>query len=281
MTLDRDAIHDASLGLPLGTIEDDSLFASFDDVFDNTASYDWFVSDVSNHQSLHATPETSPLNQFRSEWSDQKRSHEPQTSGLDNSPFFSTDSRPRKAGQRPNVFQNPAIDQDDQLLQFKSLSPEHRVVDCNGKSVPMSITAQLQGNFFLANSQPDGDSELTIHRRNLFRISGMISTSSKSCCVVDELGNLTALASVNVCLTATESIEGRRVEVIQVSSSKTTVPALSSAAEDSSPRAPVPIRLGLTTGAGSPGEEKALSFMWKRLQFRSSTANSRLFICVS
>jgi hypothetical protein len=147
--------------------------------------------------------------------------------------------------------------------------------------VPISIAAQLQGNFFLANSQPDGDPELTIHRRNLFRISGMISPSSKSCCVVDELGNLAAVASVNICLTAMESIEGKRIEVIQVSSSKTGVPALSSAAKDSSSPTPVPIRLDLTTESGIPREEKALSFMWKRLQFRSSTANSRSSIFVS
>ncbi|KAK5228366.1 hypothetical protein LTR72_002249 [Exophiala xenobiotica] len=269
-----DAIHDASLGLPLGTIEDDSVFASFDDVFDNTASYDWFVSDVSNHQSLHATPETSPSTQFPTGWNDQKRSHQPQTSQLDNSSLLSTASGLRKASQRPNVFQNPAIDQGDQVLQFKSLPPEHSVVDCDGESVPISIAAQLQGNFFLANSQPDGDPELTIHRRNLFRISGMISPSSKSCCVVDELGNLAAVASVNICLTAMESIEGKRIEVIQVSSSKTGVPALSSAAKDSSSPTPVPIRLDLTTESGIPREEKALSFMWKRLQFRSSTANN-------
>jgi hypothetical protein len=143
------------------------------------------------------------------------------------------------------------------------------------------ITAQLQGNFFLANSQPDGDPELTIHRRNLFRVSGMVSPSSKSCCVIDELGNLAAVASVNICLTAMESIEGKRIEVIQVSSSKPGVPAPSSAAKDSSSPTPVPIRLDLTTESGIPGEEKALSFMWKRLQFRSSTANSRSSIFVS
>jgi hypothetical protein len=279
LTLNRDAIHDASLGLPTGTIEDDSLFASFDDVFDNTASYDWFVSDVSNHPSLHATPETSPSTQFPTGWNDQKRSHRPQTSQLDNSSLLSTESGPRKVSQRPNVFQNPAIDQDDQVLQFKILSPEHSVVDCNGKSAPISITAQLQGNFFLANSQPDGDPELTIHRRNLFRVSGMVSPSSKSCCVVDELGNLAAVDSVNICLAAMESIEGKGIEIIQ--SSKTGVPALSSAAKDSSSPTPVPIRLDLTTESGTPGEEKALSFMWKRLQFRSSTANSRSSIFVS
>jgi hypothetical protein len=166
------------------------------------------------------------------------------------------------------------VDQDSQLLQFTSLSVKHRVVDGDVKPVPVSIVAQLQGSFFLAHSQSDGEAELTFYRRNFFRISGTISPRLKSCGVVDELGNFAAVASVSICLTAAESIEGKRVELIQVSSSKSTVPSISLVAEHSSSPTPVPVRLDLTAGSRSPGEQKAFSFMWKRLQFKSSTANS-------
>lgn len=178
-----------------------------------------------------------------------------------------------------------AVDRDHKLLSFSVPSLDYVLLDYTYRQTSISLSAQLHGMFFMAESPwantGDGTSppaELTCYRRNLFQITGNITLPRTLRYILTNEGKQIPILSQELAITATESTEGNPVKVISVpwktpANTNTNPPAI--AGDDKVEKEPATIPLDMTSIQDLDGTDYAsFPFQWKRLQFRIATANN-------
>ncbi|KAI1434782.1 hypothetical protein GGR50DRAFT_660876 [Xylaria sp. CBS 124048] len=140
------------------------------------------------------------------------------------------------------------------------------------------MTAELYGMFFVAEDVFGGETtgrplELTCYRRNLWQCSGQITMPRHCTQVMNEQGRTIPIIEFYASISAIESIEGKPTEVISIPW-KSNNPALGEGQETKVQGAPPKILLDLSGGQEVDGHRVSLPVSWKRLQFKSATANN-------
>jgi hypothetical protein len=183
-------------------------------------------------------------------------------------------------GQEQNEQETPSIDRDNKLLSFSLPTFDYTLLDYTYRRTTVSLSAQLHGMFFLAESPwaSAGDaqaapSELTCYRRNLFQITGEITIPRTLRYIMTEQGDQIAIIGQELVISATESTEGNPVKIISVPW-KTPVNPNAPTVEDKVEREPPSIPLDLMNVQEIDSDFATFPFQWKRLQFRIATANN-------
>lgn len=178
-------------------------------------------------------------------------------------------------------MQKPTMNQDHRLLSFGRLPDKHTLIDSHGRVKQVELTAQIHGMFFLSElagpsageniiSQP----ELTCYRRNLFQISGNVNAPRETIFLISERGDRIPVISLEVSISATESVDGHIVKLIVIPW-KTPPP---NAPDIPAGQEHEPTSIPLV--AFEEGPETANSdftvfpIAYRRLQFRIATANN-------
>jgi hypothetical protein len=111
----------------------------------------------------------------------------------------------------------PAINQDHRLLSFGKLLVKHTLIDNQGRVQHIELGAEIHGMFFLSElATPSGEgllvqSELTCYRRNLFQITGSVTTPRGSISLISDGGGRVHIVSMEVAISAIESVDGNVV----------------------------------------------------------------------
>lgn len=176
--------------------------------------------------------------------------------------------------------ETPSIDRDNKLLGFSLPSLDYALLDYTYRRTTISMSAQLHGMFFLAESPwaAAGDAqqpptELTCYRRNLFQVTGEVTLPRTLRYIMTEQGDQIPVVSQELVITATESTEGNAVKIISVpwkTPSNPTAPT----SEEKVEREPPAIPLDLMNVQELDSDFATFPFQWKRLQFRIATANN-------
>ena len=188
-----------------------------------------------------------------------------------------------------------AVDRNNKRLGFSPPMYNFTLLDYSLRRVSLSLTAQLHGMFFLAESpwalatgEGDQEGELTCYRRNLFQVGGTITLPRGLRYIMTDQGDRVPILALELTVSATESVEGNLVKVISVPwKTPTNVPGAAGEGEDPPPTAPSsssssakierePSSIPLDTMAGQDLDSDYATFpiTWKRLQFRVATANN-------
>lgn len=180
----------------------------------------------------------------------------------------------------PQDPETPSIDRDNKLLSFSLPSFDYTLLDYTYRRTTISLSAQLHGMFFLAESPwaSAGDanpppSELTCYRRNLFQITGEITLPRTLRYIMTDQGEQIPIIGQELVISATESTEGNSVKIISVPW-KTPANPNAPAPEDKVEREPPSIPLDLMNVQEMSTDFASFPFQWKRLQFRIATANN-------
>ncbi|KAI9756118.1 MAG: RNA polymerase III C11 subunit [Chaenotheca gracillima] len=179
----------------------------------------------------------------------------------------------------PNAAESPAVEGDDKLLSFSAPKYNYNLLDFSGRTVFLSMSAQLHGMFFLAESPwaAPGEAsapptELTCYRRNLFQITGSMTMPRALNSILTDQGEQHPMVGLELAISATESVEGNSVKIISVPwktpAANTAVP------EDKTEKEPPPLPLDLTNVPEQDSNFATFPIAWKRLQFRIATANN-------
>ena len=233
------------------------------------------------HQSQHAHHQKHFSSVYDDPFSDV-------VSGLDHPIPTSDPAQPPQPQQQQQATDPdaPSIDRDHKLLSFSPPTQDCTLLDYTYRQASLSLTAQLHGMFFLAESPwaAAGDaqappSELTCYRRNLFQITGELHLPRGLRYVVTEQGEHIPILGQELVVSATESTEGNPVKIISVPWKTPANPGAPAPAEDKVEREPPSIPLDLVaaaaTGQGdADADTVSFPFQWKRLQFRIATANN-------
>lgn len=181
----------------------------------------------------------------------------------------------------PHDPETPSIDRDNKLLSFSAPSFSYTLLDYTYRRTTISLSAQLHGMFFLAESPwaSAGDaqpppSELTCYRRNLFQITGDITLPRTLRYIMTEQGEQIPIVGQELVISATESTEGNAVKIISVPWKTPANPNAPAATEDKAEREPPSIPLDLMSVQEMSTDFASFPFQWKRLQFRIATANN-------
>lgn len=173
--------------------------------------------------------------------------------------------------------ENPSIDRDHKLLGFSVPSMGYTILDYAFRPMSVSLTAQLHGMFFLAESpwatpgETAPPTELTCYRRNLFQVTGNLMLPRGLRYVLTEQGEQLPIMAQELHISATESVEGNSVKIISV---PWKTPASSApVTDDKTEKEPTSIPLDLMTQEVD-SEFVNFPIAWKRLQFRVATANN-------
>ncbi|KAL1636484.1 hypothetical protein SLS56_001067 [Neofusicoccum ribis] len=172
-----------------------------------------------------------------------------------------------------------SVERDNKLLSFSPPSFPYTILDYAYRRTSISLSAQLRGMFFLAESPwaSAGDNaapptELTCYRRNLFQITGTITLPRTLQYIMTEQGEQIPVLAQELTISATESVEGNPVKIISV---PWKTPASSTQiVEDKTEKEPPSIPLDLSNGQELDSEYVSFPIAWKRLQFRIATANN-------
>ncbi|PSN66963.1 acid phosphatase [Corynespora cassiicola Philippines] len=175
--------------------------------------------------------------------------------------------------------ESPSIDRDNKLLSFSLPNVPYGLFDFTMRRTTISMSAQLHGMFFLAESPwatagdvPTPPTELTCYRRNLFQITGTVMLPRNLQLLMTEQGDQIPILGQELTISATESLEGNPVKIISV---PWKTPASSTAVvEDKTEKEPPSYPLDLSTGQDMDSEYVNFPISWKRLQFRIATANN-------
>ncbi|KAF1978506.1 p53-like transcription factor [Bimuria novae-zelandiae CBS 107.79] len=175
--------------------------------------------------------------------------------------------------------ESPSIDRDNKLLSFSLPNVPYTLLNYVAQRVTISMSAQLHGMFFLAESPwaTAGDvaatpTELTCYRRNLFQITGTVTLPRSLQFLMTEQGDQLPIIGQELTISATESLEGNPVKIISV---PWKTPASTAAVvEDKTEKEPSSFPLDLNTGQDMDSEYVNFPISWKRLQFRIATANN-------
>ncbi|ODA84012.1 hypothetical protein RJ55_02530 [Drechmeria coniospora] len=174
------------------------------------------------------------------------------------------------------------VNQDHKLLSFRRAQDKSTVVDQQGRVVQFDLSAQLHGMFFLSempSGAGDGSTtsmqpELTCYRRNLFQISGSLVMPRGQLSVVNESNETLPVTSMEVAISAIESVDGNPVRLIVIPW-KTPPPNTPEIAQTPDQEPPVvPLIPFQDDGADADGDLAVYPVGWRRLQFRIATANN-------
>lgn len=105
------------------------------------------------------------------------------------------------------------------LLSFAKLLNKYTVVDSQVRVQQIELTAQIHGMFFLSElAKPSRESHLglTCYRRNLFQISGSVIIPRNSLSIITKHNNRMLIVSMEVVISATESIKNNAVKLIVI-----------------------------------------------------------------
>jgi hypothetical protein len=182
------------------------------------------------------------------------------------------------ADQNGAAPESPSIERDNKLLSFSLPNVPYALLDFALRRVSISMSAQLHGMFFLAESpytQGDGaapPNELTCYRRNLFQITGTITMPRNLQSIMTDQGEQIPILGQELTISATESLEGNFVKIISV---PWKTPASSAAVpEERVEKEPPSYPLDLSQGQDMDSDYVSFPISWKRLQFRIATANN-------
>ncbi|KAF2453364.1 hypothetical protein BDY21DRAFT_293252 [Lineolata rhizophorae] len=179
-----------------------------------------------------------------------------------------------------------AVERGDKLLGFSPPNIPYTLLDYAHMRTTISISAQLHGMFFLAESPwaTAGDAggqptELTCYRRNLFQITGNITLPRHLSFIATDHNEHIPIAVSELTISATESVEGNLVKIISVPW-KTPAGATNAAAqqqqqtEEKTEKEPQSITLDPSSAQDVNDNLVSIPIVWKRLQFRIATANN-------
>ncbi|KAG9231886.1 hypothetical protein BJ875DRAFT_381924 [Amylocarpus encephaloides] len=177
------------------------------------------------------------------------------------------------------VDTKPSINQDHRLLCFASLSPKRTILDSQGRVQHIDLAAQIHGMFFLSElATPSSEPllvqpELTCYRRNLFQISGNVTTPRGPMSLLTERGERIPIVSLEVTISATESVDGHIVKLIVIPWK--TPPPNSPEVGPGQDSEPLPIPLEpFDDGRDASSDYTVYPMAYRRLQFRIATANN-------
>ncbi|KAH8766238.1 hypothetical protein BGZ57DRAFT_943380 [Hyaloscypha finlandica] len=173
----------------------------------------------------------------------------------------------------------PTISQDHRLLSFGKLQDKHTIIDGQGRVQQIELTAQIHGMFFLSElATPAGENhlvqpELTCYRRNLFQISGSVTTPRSALSIVTEHNNRIPIVSLEVVISATESVDNHIVKLIVIpwKTPPPNSPEIPTGQEHEP--APIPL-LPFDEGPDADPDFTVYPIAYRRLQFRIATANN-------
>ncbi|KAI9766416.1 MAG: hypothetical protein M1840_006522 [Geoglossum simile] len=208
--------------------------------------------------------------------------HHPQLKRYSNTfddPFSDALSSFEPSIPEQNGVEIPSMERDNKLLSFNLPVYDYTLLDYSGRRITFSLSAQLHGMFFLAESPwaAAGEAaipptELTCYRRNLFQISGSITMPRGLRYILTEQGDKILIVAQELSISATESVEGNPVKIISV---PWKTPASNTAAvEDKTEKEPPSLPLDLMANQETDAEYVSFPIAWKRLQFRTATANN-------
>ncbi|GFP55256.1 transcription factor vib-1 [Trichoderma asperellum] len=172
------------------------------------------------------------------------------------------------------------VNQDHKLLAFRRTQDKHTIVDQQGRMQQLELSAQLHGMFFLSempSTASDGTAlqpELTCYRRNLFQISGSLITPRGQLSVVNESNETLLVTSMEVAISAIESVDGNPVRLIVIpwKTPPPNAPEINQS-PDQEPAA-LPLIPFQDDGSEPEGDYAVYPIGWRRLQFRIATANN-------
>jgi len=219
---------------------------------------------------------------------------------------------PRESSSAP-----PEASHTDRLLSFRTHQPSGiALLDAYGQPVEISLSTQLHGMFFLAESPWDAagnaeegtvgqPKELTCYRRNLFQVSGNVVIPNINSVIINsnqgqnnnnglsmenevDEGKRRQIQALEATISGVESVEGSTVKIIMVPWKSTGTasqvnddPPNPNPTSRSAEKEPAPIFLNYTPNFYSnrgyqddDTEPASYPLNWKRLQFRSATANN-------
>ena len=173
-----------------------------------------------------------------------------------------------------------SIDRDNKLLSFNLPTYNFTLLDYSLHRTSLSLTAQLHGMFFMAESPSGGaadktkpPTELTCYRRNLFQITGSITLPRMMRYILTDQGDRIPILAQELAISATESAEGHPVKLISVPW-KTPASNATSTPEDKTEKEPTSIPLDTMSNQDMDADYATFPIAWKRLQFRIATANN-------
>jgi hypothetical protein len=173
-----------------------------------------------------------------------------------------------------------AIERDNKLLSFQPSTQPYALLDYSLRQASVSLSAQLHGMFFMAESpsavaaDPNmSAAELTCYRRNLFQITGSVTLPRALRYVLTDQGDRVPIVTQELSISAIESVEGHPVKLIFVPW-KTPAANSPAAPDDKTEKEPTSIPLDIMSNADVSGDYAHFPIAWKRLQFRIATANN-------
>lgn len=185
-----------------------------------------------------------------------------------------------ESGQQEQGTPETSIDRDNKLLNFNMPTYNFELLNWSLQRTSLSLTAQLHGMFFMAETSPEDrmdmnapSSELTCYRRNLFQVTGSITLPRTLRYIITDQGHRIPILAQELSISATESGEGHAVKLISVPW-KTPASGASSTPEDKSEREPTSIPLDIMSNQDMDADYASFPIAWKRLQFRIATANN-------
>ncbi|KAB8199405.1 hypothetical protein BDV34DRAFT_206772 [Aspergillus parasiticus] len=189
-----------------------------------------------------------------------------------------------------------SIDHNNKLLSFSMPVYNFTLLDYSLRRTSLSLSAQLHGMFFLAespwttspaeNAPPQQGAELTCYRRNLFQITGSVTLPRSLRYIMTEQGDRIPILAQELTVSATESVEGNSVKIISVPWKTPAANANPSTEDSGHPTAtnnpnnpkvekePPAIPLDIMAGQDLDTDYATFPIAWKRLQFRVATANN-------
>ncbi|KAI5272319.1 p53-like transcription factor [Aureobasidium subglaciale] len=168
-----------------------------------------------------------------------------------------------------------AIEQGHKYLKFTPPEYEYALLDYNYRQVSVSLNADLLGLFFTDKSawaKPTDNAELMCYRRNIFQVSGSVMVPRALRNIVTEQTKQIPIVTQELIISATESAEGSITKIICVPWK--TPPNGNSTAEEKAEKEPPSLSLDLAAAQEGDSNFATFPFHWKRLQFRSATANN-------
>ncbi|KAL4872157.1 hypothetical protein BDV12DRAFT_151149 [Aspergillus spectabilis] len=180
-----------------------------------------------------------------------------------------------------------SIDHNNKLLSFSIPAYPFTLLDYSFRRASISVSAQLHGMFFLAespwttspmeNAPPQQGAELTCYRRNLFQITGSVTLPRGLRYIITDTGDRIPIVAHELTVSATESVEGNSVKIISVPWKTPAASTTEDAGSNITPKVekePPPIPLDMMAGQDLDTDYATFPIAWKRLQFRVATANN-------
>ena len=173
-----------------------------------------------------------------------------------------------------------SISQDHRLLSFGRVPDKHIILDANGRRHHIDLAAQIHGMFFLSEMSDARSAglpvqpELTCYRRNLFQISGTVTTRQGPLSVITERGERFYIMSLEVVVSASESVDGHAVKLIVIpwKTPPPNSPEVGHGLEHEP--ATIPLLPNDEESLEANNETSVYSIAFRRMQFRVATANN-------